>query len=153
TMLVKPAGERLSHLVLQPFAEIVDHGAHDPPHFMQDSRIELTFERKQRLEQRLAGLDASEHLWVAHEFGQAVAVEGVALDDLDRLARNQLAPLAQPADDRWCRGIQRSCSRLLRVTAVRATATSRILAAVEILKRPLVSLTVGAWLGETLLRV
>src|SRR5262245_34298285 len=90
---VEPAEQDGADAVFEAAAQVLDDLADEPAGLVEHPALHAAAEAEDDLEQIDAGLQPAERLGVGDQLGQAVAVEGVFLDDFDRLAREQLADL------------------------------------------------------------
>ena len=145
------AGQRLAHFRFELATDLFDHLANDLARHLENFALQVATQREQRAQQLLVGLQALQRLRIGDELGEAIAIERVLLDDLDRVLRKQLAHFAEPGHEVQLGRVERARRDLL------AQAAAFVFAAIEVVERviatPVLSLQSAAAIGRLSLGV
>ena len=129
------SGERVLDLVLELPLELLHDRSDDASRLVEHAALQLAAEREEELQEVHVRLEAPQGLRVGHELRESVSVERVLLDQLDRLAREELPHLAQPPGNRQLRRVERSLPAP--ALSAFAHAPPSVLARVQEVERPL----------------
>src|SRR5690348_9200801 len=87
----------------------------------------MTFQGQQCPQQLLVGLESFQGFRICDQLRQAITIESVFFDDLDRVLRKELADLVEPGHQCQFRGVERTGTQLLTQPATFIFATVQVL--------------------------